>query len=383
MKIPLRILAVSAAWRVVCLALLFVSAQLQQPFDTSGDIVQYTLAKSGNPAAWVSWAAPFVRWDTVYFVAAADYGYTHEQMLAFQPGIVGLIRLADYLHPGNGWNPTVAVLVATALANLAAWLGPLLLFYLVRMWSGNDGVAFRAALLSVLAPASTTAMSAPTPEPFFSVFSLLGYLALTSSSAILNGWKRPTAAICFAIATLFRANGLLLAGYLVWHAAWQSKPASFSQFLLRLVGVIPWLLVSVSPWILFQIWAYARLCTGGTISPWCTSRLPLAYSYIQSTYWDVGLFRYWTVSQLPNFILASPVLLAMAHALQTFTSRHSYRNLIMTVAMPWKRMPLHAESSKVLPYVLHVMIMLMILLMASHVQIALRLCTPGGLPYGY
>ncbi|WFD00338.1 ER membrane glycoprotein subunit of the GPI transamidase complex-like protein [Malassezia yamatoensis] len=236
MNDTLRILAVSAAWRVVCLALLFVSAQLQQPFDTSGDIVQHTLAGNGNSAAWAPWASPFVRWDTVYFVAAAAHGYTHEQMLAFQPGIVGMIRLAGYLHPGSGWNPTVAVLVATALANLAAWLGPFLLFYLVRIWSGNDRVAFRAALLSVLAPASTTALSAPTPEPFYSLFCLLGYLALHSSPATRFRWKRPTAALCFAAATAFRANGLLLAGYLAWHAAWESKPASLTQFLLRLYG---------------------------------------------------------------------------------------------------------------------------------------------------
>lgn len=283
---------VSAGWRGVSVALLWCAAQGQQAFDTSGEIVQHTLgARAGE---WDVWAAPFVRWDTVYFVAAAAHGYTTEQALAFQPGIVSVLRLGGYIgrlwDASAPWDATAAVVVATVLANIASWASPLLLYEVVRAWS-TPSIARAAALFSAIAPASTSALSAPTPESFFSVLSLLGFWVLGTGHEAHRTARRALAAMCFAAATCFRANGILLAGYLVWHAAWAPKTQSLGRFAVRLLGVLPLVFVSISPWVLTQAWAYSRLCTQGAISPWCTWRVPLAYNYIQSTYWYVVLFN--------------------------------------------------------------------------------------------
>lgn len=302
---------VSAGWRGVSVALLWCAAQGQQAFDTSGEIVQHTLG--AHAGEWDVWAAPFVRWDTVYFVAAAAHGYTTEQALAFQPGIVGVLRLGGYIgrlwDASAPWDATAAVVVATVLANIASWASPLLLYEVVRAWS-TPSIARAAALFSVIAPASTSALSAPTPESFFSVLSLLGFWVLGTGHEAHRTARRALAAMCFAAATCFRSNGILLAGYLVWHAAWAPKTQSLGRFAVRLLGVLPLVFVSISPWVLTQAWAYSRLCTQGAISPWCTWRVPLAYNYIQSTYWYVVLL---TQGRRPLSVLdagASPKLCA-------------------------------------------------------------------------
>jgi len=46
---------------------------------------------------------------------------------------------------------------------------------------------------------------------------------------------------------------------------------------------------------------------------YCTDWLPDVYGHVQRVYWNVGLFRYYELKQLPNFALAGPVLLLAAY----------------------------------------------------------------------
>lgn len=43
---------------------------------------------------------------------------------------------------------------------------------------------------------------------------------------------------------------------------------------------------------------------------WCNSenRISSFYGYVQRKHWNVGLFNYWEIKQLPQFLLASPIL---------------------------------------------------------------------------
>lgn len=345
-----RLLAVSLAWRAAAVALLVGTRLVQRDFDSSATLLRHTLGTRDSAWAWDALAVPFCRWDTLYFVAAARFGYTYEQMLAFQPGIVGVLRLAGALTAP--WSATAAVLVATALANVATAVSPLLLYRLTRRHMPHK-FAYTAALLSVFAPASMSALAAPTPEPFFSVFSLAGMLLLDGSVVgDLLG------AASFAAATLFRANGILLAGYVVWHVYTRRASVPWAALLIA---------VGVAPFIAFQAWAHTRLCPG---QPWCTAVPPLVYSYVQRMYWDVGPFRYWTLAQVPNFILAAPVV--GFGAVQAFAY---LRTVPLHAYLPWS-----AHRPWALPYVVHMAVLCTLLFVASHVQIALRFATPGGMP---
>ncbi|PKI85492.1 Gpi18p [Malassezia vespertilionis] len=377
------ILGVSAAWRVVCVLLLVLAAQVQQAFDTSGSLVLYSLGADAEHAVWEAFAVPFVRWDTVYFLAAShpQVGYAYEQMLAFQPGLVALLRTLGFvprmLYASTAWSPTAAVILGALLSNLLSWLAPLLLYTVTMQQTHSQQFALVSALLSIFAPASSAALSAPTPESFYSFFALLGFALLgTRSCASLI-----LASFAFMVATCFRANGVMLAGFILWYCAW-AHPGSARRFFVRLVTALPLMLVVMGPFITGQAWAYARLCTLSEAPPWCAARIPIPYSWIQSHYWNVGFLRYWTLQQLPNFLLAVPMLVLGAAGCMLYVRTVKLRPLLRSTFTPWNPRAFSADPfGRIAPaFVYHTAILLAVLLFASHVQIILRLATPGGMP---
>jgi GPI mannosyltransferase 2 len=134
-----------------------------------------------------------------------------------------------------------------------------------------------------------------------------------------------------------------------------------------------------SPLTIHQYAAYRIFCKDNSPrSPaWCHHTPPAIYSYVQSTYWNSGLFLYWTPSQLPNIMLASPILALL------FAFGASYLTTLFPIL--WTRLSqrehldgaeLHAFDPflhlDLAPHVIHGLLMSVILLCAAHTQIALR-----------
>lgn len=127
-------------------------------------------------------------------------------------------------------------------------------------------------------------MVTPTPEPFYAFFALLGLVVLFPNCKSISLPRIGLASIAFAAATMFRANGVLLSGYLVYAALWQ-RPVE-SSLLLRLVLLLPTaLLVSMTPFLLGQVWAWNRFCSTSSERPWCHVGLGSVYDYVQAEYW--------------------------------------------------------------------------------------------------
>ena len=59
-------------------------------------------------------------------------------------------------------------------------------------------------------------------------------------------------------------------------------------------------LIICLPVLAFQYSAWLTFCQGGVVRPWCSGRLPNVYSFVQSHYWGVGLFKYFKVQQASN-----------------------------------------------------------------------------------
>ena len=103
---------------------------------------------------------------------------------------------------------------------------------------------------------------------------------------------------------------------------------------LLLLHLILAILVAL-PVLYHDLQGYNYHCIGTNEAPsWCKHQIDAfrrfsLYAHVQHKYWNVGLFRYYEVKQIPNFILAAPILvLSFAAAvswIRSSWSRHMKR----------------------------------------------------------
>ncbi|RZC60665.1 hypothetical protein C5167_022421 [Papaver somniferum] len=159
--------------------------------------------------------------------------------------------------------------------------------------------AFRASMLFCFNPASIFYSSIYT-ESLYSLFSLGGIYHLLSGGNTI-------AVLLFALSGFTRSNGVLNAGYICFQAMHQACDAIFQKKRIGLAAMtlIDGALRSVCifiPFIAFQAYGYHNICRGiisDEMRPWCKARVPFL---------GVGFLKYFQLKQLPNFLLASPIL---------------------------------------------------------------------------
>ena len=289
----------------------------------------------------------FRRWDSIYMLHVAEFGYTYENSLAFFPLYPLLVRgfVNSILFPLQFlMSYHSIVLLSGVLINFVLFIKTAEnLFKLGQKVTKNDRIAYIGALLFCINPA-TVFMTAPYSEILFIYLTVKGMLALENNNKLL-------ASIFFGLSCVTRSNGLLNIGYLAYRIVKQTinqirifKQGMFMNFttfyttlwILFSVYIGPYIfliLISLLPFIMYQYFCYALYCEnslkidipghirdyvkvrpylklyGEPKSPWCHDSVPLAYSYIQKHYWEQGLFNYWEWKHLPHFLLAMPVAL--------------------------------------------------------------------------
>jgi phosphatidylinositol glycan class V len=228
-------------------------------------------------------------------------------------------------------------IVAICIAHTAHLLSVLTLFGLTRAIfpsSSTSGLALTAGLLHILSPAGLF-LSAPYAESSCAFLSFLGCLLFTKSRAssgtasfaqdillVLSG-------VVFGAATTLRSNAILN-GLLLLEEALRTLHALTHDLhvtkLRRLISAgLSGLCVGVG-FMLPQYIAYVEYCTASGTQPrqWCDRPLPSIYIFVQDHYWYTlpfplplaavnvsrhnGLFRYWTLSNAPLFLLVAPML---------------------------------------------------------------------------
>ncbi|KAJ3820467.1 glycosyltransferase family 76 protein [Lentinula raphanica] len=312
-------------------------------FDASPNLVQLS-----------KWSKPLFRWDVFHFAHIAEHGYIYEHEWAFFPGLPWIMSF---------FNTSDALLITSMVA--IACDTTIVLYHLTLHHFGSPNFAFLAALLSLLSSSPAALRLAPYNEPFFTYLSYRGLLFCAQSK-----WFFAT--ICFCLATTFRSNGVLLSGYILWGLL--VEPLLTTAITPMRLDVyaksIAYSAMIFAPFIYHQMTGYLAFCTGAAMNTpsWCTQSLPLIYSHVQSTYWNVGFLRYWTLAQLPNFLIAAPPFMVIfaysVLTLQRWTKGDSSKSVVAVV-----------------PHAIHACVLCCMLLFNSHVQIVLRLAPSMPLLY--
>lgn len=299
-------------------------------------------------------------WDTVFHVTGAkraDFTPDYEHEWAFGVGWNRVIRtVSDALFTKVSNDYEKYTLGAVFTSTASHYIGCILFYYLTMLvypsllggassqltLKSLDFFARKSAMLYVITPAGVF-MSAGYAEPLFACLSFLGL--------ILRALNWPTVAgFIFGLSCLIRSNGLFWGLLYLYDLACfffpsismatsapqpatqkrksgkqkkvskstkQKTKIQRSESLFELLRILCGGGFIALGFFGVQFYAYRVYCTGSSLNPfarkpeWCRNQLPLIYSYIQSRYWNVGLFRYWTVNNIPNFLFALPTLFLM------------------------------------------------------------------------
>lgn len=319
---PIKTLTgVFLAWKALLLAIA-LGTSISPAYDTSTSLLFQLLYPSAPSKPFT---ARLSSWDAIYFVHTAKEGYVYEQEWAFGTGVALAMRYAAQL---TGLSEPLAGIL---LSNISHLLTALVLYKLTLLLSRNAKLALLSSALSIISPGGLF-LSAPCGESLCSFFSFLGVFlfALRYQSKSLGGLYVVAAGASFGVATLVRSNalayGLLFATEAV-RTAWQflQKPSASRFVHLGLTGLGGVLVACGSIVPQYMAWRVYCDTENGIMRPWCSNTLPSIYTFVQDYYWydrkltyrtrrmliqtrDVGFLRYWTLNQLPLFILAAPVL---------------------------------------------------------------------------
>ncbi|XP_031401910.1 GPI mannosyltransferase 2 isoform X2 [Punica granatum] len=311
----------AVASRLLLLSLIILWRSLVSPYDTSAGLNPSCLADP-SPSHPVG-AQPLlpglgsaversIVWDGVYYIRIAQCGYEYEQTYAFFP----LLPICTSLLSRTALSPLVPVIGYRAVLGLSGYLINNVSFVLAALYFYRLSLAIlkdpeaslRASILFCFNPASIF-YSSIYSESLYALLSVGGVFYLLSGASNV-------AVLWLALSGLSRSNGMLNAGYIFFQAmhqvynAWFIKKKSFLVMQVLVVAALRGICIFV-PFMAFQAFGYYNLCLGrlpNELRPWCNRRLPLMYNYIQNQYWGVGFLKYFRIKQLPNFLLASPIL---------------------------------------------------------------------------
>lgn len=369
----------------------------------------------------------FKRWDAQYFIHIAQYGYTYENCLAFFPLYPLIVRYVAYALSsvlGSLFNFHSTLIMSATIVNLIMFIKSAdVLHRLSLRVLRSECKAYKAVILYCINPASIF-FSAPYSETLFAWMSFYTMLKCTENETLRFANIDIICGMPAGFSMIARSNGSVNLGFIIYTTFKNVVERTLPEILYKYKTVkrkiiIPFLLlplltssvalfmalvIALLPFLLVQTYNYFKYCVqsehklpefllnadlvlpGSAESPWCNQTIPLSYSYIQSHYWDVGMFKYYKVKQIPNFILAAPILFLIIYHCMNYV----INNLRLCCKLGLKsnifgystKMPYRprqysrnfgANDPAMFVYVVHGLVLSIFCIIFVHIQVSTRL----------
>lgn len=378
----LSIIQIAVISRICILIIQFLSNILIPDHDAG----VFQSPQSSAPKKTGDWIIQLVfgglrRWDAEYFLHIAEYGYTYENTLAFYPlfplfvgGVTNLLlRVITFISFRE-----LALLVAVVLNFWFFIRSAITLNNLSNVVLKNQWKSRVAVILFCFNPASIF-FTAPYTE------SLYSWLSFSSMEMVLK--NSVTCSIPLGLSVLCRSNGLINLGYLFYFNL--KRTLNRTSILRNSLIFAASVFIVFFQFGIFQTYIYNLFCikkdfrfAGHIIkyaikenlvlagnktdlsSPWCLNRVPMAYSYIQSHYWDVGFFKYFELKQIPNFLLAFPMISFMLFKSLQFV-KNNFKNCL--------KLGFVKGDFSIFPFVLHGLFLTIFCFFFVHIQVTTRM----------
>ncbi|VDL19098.1 unnamed protein product [Hymenolepis diminuta] len=302
----------------------------------------------------------FHKWDAIYFHFISINGYIYENTLAFFPLLPLTLRIISrvtYFFPSL-WSLWVHnILIGVFWSFLCHVLGAIQMYKLSKLTLMGEYISVTSALLYAINPASVF-FSTLYSEPFYSLLLISGLVWLAEGSYTQGCFVLSLTAAC-------RSNGIVNCGFgcfphfifLINELSdiYKQKMSIFFAFFKVFEAVLYRILIffsiiggSLLPYLFYQYYAAYLYCFTepkpsyfqeladfaeelGVLTPytvnatvhavWCPGIPWSSYSLLQKHFWNVGAFRYYELKQLPNFLLALPVLILVFKTVSLFAKR--------------------------------------------------------------
>eukprot|EP01127_Copromyxa_protea_P017093 TRINITY_DN5176_c0_g1_i1.p1 TRINITY_DN5176_c0_g1~~TRINITY_DN5176_c0_g1_i1.p1 ORF type:complete len:427 (-),score=49.25 TRINITY_DN5176_c0_g1_i1:21-1301(-) len=371
-----KVISLALLSRLTVWILSIIVANCAEPYDTSLSVVLHTPDNTKGDVLVSSLLGHFSSWDGTYFLGIALKGYQFEQFHAFFPLLPLSTRvLSAVLEPvlSSYLSPTSLILISGfILVNTSFVVSAVLLYLLTLQIFRNERISLISSQLYCWNPASIF-MSALYTESYFAAFAFGGYYLLSKNQKLL-------ASLSFALATFTRSNGTICAAFFLYsllgdlYRFFHTKINSFE--IVRSIGkTVLCCIITIAPLIIVLSYGFSLYCIEENTRPWCNNTLPNIYAFVQDYYWNVGAWRYYEVKQIPNFALASPMLiLSFAGVAKYFGA--DFRRLF-TLGMQRSESRTNTknwftDTDNIFVYIVHWGFLALFALTCMHVQVATR-----------
>lgn len=352
--------------------------------------------------------SPFYKWDSIHYVKIAMEGYQNDYQFVFYPLYPWLLSYTSYIirqlntyYLQLQWITTLSsqelIIIIGLLVNFICFI---MSYYILKNIMLQLG--YKQSYINIvcqcyaLNPASIFYTTIYT-ESLYTMVSWLGFLLyLTKHYKIYS-------VVPFMLASFIRSNGSfnLIFIFIIWitkiykHFSIINIKENISNYYL-FYSFIETCLVGLGillPTLLWNYYAYYQLCIQSKINMdfiiyeevnvsiynniisidsdtnniICMNRniIPKVYSYLQSKYWNIGFLNYYELKQIPNFIIALPIILISIYIINILKSKQSL-----------------VKIELLYPFIIHLYCILLIGSLYAHVQILTRLiCSSSPIIY--